>query len=88
MASLFAISRTLWGRPVRHADHCRRKTGIVLPQSDVRDENGMEPIDGLFSSPEKAAASTPNGYTYTNDKTLGEAEMELDESTSPCAHLL
>lgn len=50
-----------------------RKTGVWLPESNVRDENGMEPIDGIFSSPEKPGP-TP---------TQGEVEMELDSGAMP-----
>ncbi|KAK4187580.1 putative centromere protein [Podospora australis] len=30
-----------------------RKTGVTVPDSGVRDEHGMEPIENLFSSPRK-----------------------------------
>lgn len=39
-----------------------RKTGITLKDSGVRDEHGLEPIDGIFSSPEKAVPQR-NGVT-------------------------
>ncbi|KAI7374278.1 hypothetical protein KC336_g20248, partial [Hortaea werneckii] len=28
-----------------------RKTGITLPDKGVRDEHGLEPVSGIFSSP-------------------------------------
>ncbi|TKA46318.1 hypothetical protein B0A49_13774, partial [Cryomyces minteri] len=31
-----------------------RKTGITLKDTGVRDEHGIEPIDGIFSSPAKS----------------------------------
>ncbi|KAK4101800.1 hypothetical protein N658DRAFT_495735 [Parathielavia hyrcaniae] len=31
-----------------------RKTGVTVPDSGVRDEHGMEPIENLFSSPAKS----------------------------------
>ncbi|KAK4458680.1 putative centromere protein [Cladorrhinum samala] len=30
-----------------------RKTGVTIPDSGIRDENGMEPLENLFSSPKK-----------------------------------
>ncbi|KAF9877686.1 hsp70-like protein [Colletotrichum karsti] len=50
-----------------------RKTGIELPDTGVRDEHGMQPIEGLFSSPEKDNGSA--------DETTGEQDMELDSDT-------
>ncbi|KAI8161247.1 Inner kinetochore subunit cnp3 [Colletotrichum sp. SAR 10_70] len=50
-----------------------RKTGIELPDTGVRDEHGMQPIDGLFSSPEKDNGSP--------DESTGEQDMELDSDT-------
>ncbi|KAL0941057.1 cupin domain-containing protein [Colletotrichum truncatum] len=52
-----------------------RKTGIELPDTGVRDEHGMQPIDGLFSSPEK------DGGSPGDDATRGEQDMELDSDT-------
>ncbi|KAL2265140.1 hypothetical protein VTJ83DRAFT_6240 [Remersonia thermophila] len=31
-----------------------RKTGVTVPDSGLRDEHGMEPLDNLFSSPSKS----------------------------------
>ena len=42
----------------------------------MRDEHGFEPMDELFSSPEKAAANT-NG---DNDYTVTEDTMDVVES--------
>ncbi|KAF6834969.1 cupin domain protein [Colletotrichum plurivorum] len=52
-----------------------RKTGIELPDTGIRDEHGMQPIDGLFSSPEK------DGGSPDNDATRGEQDMELDSES-------
>ena len=41
------------------------KTGVTLRETGVRDEHGMEPLDAIFSSPEKS------------DGTDGEADMDL-----------
>lgn len=35
-----------------------RKTGLTVPDTGIRDEMGMEPIDDLFSSPEKTIVMT------------------------------
>lgn len=32
---------------------CNSKTGLTVPDSGIRDEDGLEPMDHLFSSPEK-----------------------------------
>lgn len=45
----------------------RRKTGVTLKDTGVRDEYGMQPIDDIFSSPEKGG----------NDSDDGEADMDL-----------
>ena len=36
-----------------------RKTGLTVADSGVRDEHGLEPMDNLFSSPEKPQAPPP-----------------------------
>lgn len=36
-----------------------RKTGLTVPDTGIRDEMGMEPIDDLFSSPEKTIVMAP-----------------------------
>ncbi|OHE99199.1 cupin [Colletotrichum orchidophilum] len=51
-----------------------RKTGIELPDTGVRDEHGMQPIDGLFSSPEKDNRSASDD---------GEEDMELESESGP-----
>lgn len=45
----------------------RRKTGVTLKDTGIRDEYGMQPIDDIFSSPEKGG----------NDSDDGEADMDL-----------
>jgi len=56
-----------------------RKTGITLEDRGVRDEHGLEPISGIFSSPEK---SPPKRASNRSGDTLTESEsMEL---TSTC----
>ncbi|TIC97069.1 Centromere protein 3 [Colletotrichum higginsianum] len=54
-----------------------RKTGIELPDTGARDEHGMQPIDGLFSSPEKDNGSP------SDEMTRGEQDMELESESGP-----
>lgn len=49
-----------------------RATGIQLRDLGPRDEHGMEPIDNLFSSPEKSPPK-PNGVLHPS------TVMEQDE---------
>ncbi|RKF58442.1 putative cupin domain-containing protein [Golovinomyces cichoracearum] len=59
-----------------------RKTGLTLPELGERDEHGLEPMDHLFSSPEKP--STKASISRKNDTTLSDEEdMELGESSIP-----
>lgn len=48
-----------------------RKTGIQLADTGMRDEHGLEPISGIFSSP----------YEQNGDKTLTSEDMDLQNST-------
>ncbi|KAI1005497.1 hypothetical protein K3495_g2724 [Podosphaera aphanis] len=60
-----------------------RHTGLTLPQLGDRDENGLEPMDHLFSSPEKPESSGLNG-ARRKDTTLSEEEdMDMVESIIP-----
>ncbi|KAK7980720.1 Choline transport protein [Apiospora arundinis] len=60
-----------------------RKTGVTLVDTGERDEYGMEPVDNLFSSPEKETAKRTNGAS--NDQSEGESDeeqsMELDDES-------
>ncbi|POS84538.1 hypothetical protein EPUL_003384 [Erysiphe pulchra] len=59
-----------------------RKTGLTLPELGERDEHGLEPMDHLFSSPEKP--NLKNFIVKKNDATLSDEEdMELGESSTP-----
>ncbi|KAJ5038937.1 uncharacterized protein L3040_006612 [Drepanopeziza brunnea f. sp. 'multigermtubi'] len=63
-----------------------RKTGIEVPDTGIRDENGLEPMDHLFSSPEKekeATARKANGARNMNATISSEEDMDVDESTIP-----
>lgn len=61
-----------------------RKTGITVPDKGIRDENGLETMDGLFSSPEKPKAKSVqrvNGMSKNGNATISEEEdMDVDES--------
>ncbi len=50
-----------------------RKTGAILKDTGIRDEFGLEPIDGIFSSPEKSPLKRngiPHDSTVTADETM------------------
>lgn len=57
-----------------HVIDFRRKTGITLADRGVYDEHGLEPISGIFSSPEKSPPK--RGGTVTASE-----YMEIQEST-------
>jgi centromere protein C len=61
-----------------------RKTGITLPDTGIRDENGLEPMDGLFSSPEKPknrSAQKVNGARKNANATISnEEDMDVGDS--------
>lgn len=52
----------------------RRKTGITLADRGIYDEHGLEPISGIFSSPEKSPPK--RGGTITASES-----MDMQEST-------
>ncbi|KAK4550672.1 hypothetical protein LTR36_000251 [Oleoguttula mirabilis] len=52
-----------------------RKTGITLPDKGIRDEYGMEPVSGIFSSPVSPQR--------TADRTLTSDDMHLQDSSAP-----
>jgi hypothetical protein len=62
-----------------------RKTGIEVPDTGIRDENGLEPMDHLFSSPEKEREATARkaiGARNMNATISSEEDMDVDESRS------
>ncbi|KAI9726224.1 MAG: hypothetical protein M1834_009394 [Cirrosporium novae-zelandiae] len=61
--------------------HVGRRTGITLKDDGVRDEYGLQPVDGLFSSPEKSPDRI-NG-TRLNATISSEEDMDVDQSTAP-----
>ncbi|TVY38366.1 Inner kinetochore subunit [Lachnellula subtilissima] len=64
-----------------------RKTGLTLPDKGIRDENGFEPIDDLFSSPAKPLNGRPNKVNSVqknaNRTISSEEDMDVGESTIP-----
>ncbi|KAG0647799.1 Constitutive centromere-associated network cnp3 [Hyphodiscus hymeniophilus] len=62
-----------------------KKTGLTLPDTGIRDENGLEPMDHVFSSPAKSVArsSRTNGIHTNGDATISSDDMEMGESTVP-----
>ncbi|MCJ1288102.1 hypothetical protein MMC26_007457 [Xylographa opegraphella] len=58
-----------------------RKTGITLKDTGIRDEHGLEPIDGIFSSPEKSPVKH-NGPGHEST-IVEEEDMDIGESTVP-----
>jgi centromere protein C len=65
-----------------------RKTGLTIPDSGIRDEHGMEPLDAVFSSPDKpkpakkALADEDEEVDESEDNDTGEA-MDITTSMSP-----
>ncbi|KAH0551706.1 hypothetical protein GP486_007078, partial [Trichoglossum hirsutum] len=62
-----------------------RRTGVTLKDTGVRDEHGLEPIEGIFSSPAKSPGKSParsNGPARNSTITT-EEEMEIGNSTVP-----
>lgn len=61
-----------------------RRTGLVLKDTGVRDEHGLEPVSGIFSSPEPSPErqSPQRNNANGNDIALGSSDMVLQESTS------
>ncbi|TVY91351.1 Inner kinetochore subunit [Lachnellula willkommii] len=64
-----------------------RKTGLMLPDKGIRDENGFEPMDDLFSSPAKPLNGRPNNGNSVQKNANGtissEEDMDVGESTIP-----
>ncbi|KAK0796634.1 mitotic fidelity of chromosome transmission-related protein [Friedmanniomyces endolithicus] len=56
-----------------------RKTGVTLPDKGIRDENGMEPMAGIFDSPVKSPQRN-------SDRTLASSDMNVQESSAPEVH--
>ncbi|KAF2878435.1 kinetochore CENP-C fungal-like protein [Massariosphaeria phaeospora] len=59
-----------------------RKTGITLEDRGLRDEHGLEPISGIFSSPEKSPPKRPASRRTGGTETESES-MEIQDSSIP-----
>ncbi|KUI67435.1 Centromere protein 3 [Cytospora mali] len=59
-----------------------RKTGVSLKDTGVRDEHGMQPLDDVFSSPDK---DSQDGVEYDDEEEedSDEEPMDIDETTGP-----
>ncbi|TVY82382.1 Inner kinetochore subunit [Lachnellula suecica] len=63
-----------------------RHTGITIPDTGIRDENGLEPMDALFSSPAKPKGRPKKVYSAkknANTTISSEEDMDVGESTIP-----
>ncbi|ROW04264.1 hypothetical protein VSDG_01131 [Cytospora chrysosperma] len=61
-----------------------RKTGVSLKDTGVRDEHGMQPLDDVFSSPDKESQNGVGDYDDDEDEEESEEEpMDIDETTGP-----
>lgn len=56
-------------------DSAISKTGIVLKDSGARDEHGMQPLDDVFSSPDKESRNGADDLDEDSD----EEPMDIDE---------
>ncbi|KAM3423212.1 hypothetical protein BST61_g662 [Cercospora zeina] len=52
-----------------------RKTGITLQDTGIRDEHGLEPVSGIFSSPTSAE--------HNGSRTLTSEGMDVQDSSAP-----
>lgn len=55
------------------------KTGVVLKDSGLRDEHGMQPLDDIFSSPDKESHNGADEEDY-EEESDEEEPMDIDES--------
>ncbi|KAF2092932.1 hypothetical protein NA57DRAFT_81866 [Rhizodiscina lignyota] len=56
-----------------------RKTGITVKDTGRRDEHGFEPLDAIFSSPEKS----PPKRSIQNIQQISSESMEVAQSSAP-----
>lgn len=59
-----------------------RKTGITLPDRGVYDEHGLEPVSGIFSSPEKSPPKRSGTVTASESMEIQES-MLLENQQPP-----
>ncbi|ROV97692.1 hypothetical protein VMCG_07380 [Cytospora schulzeri] len=60
-----------------------RKTGVSLKDTGVRDEHGMQPLDDVFSSPDKDSQNGVGEYDDEEEEESDEEPMDIDETTGP-----
>lgn len=60
----------------RGSNTVHRKTGITLEDTGERDEYGMEPLENLFSSPEKDTNGRAPPPIFSDEE---EEDMEIDD---------
>lgn len=58
------------------------KTGVYLKDTGARDEHGMQPLDDIFSSPDK---DSRNGADESEDES-DEEPMDIDEGKPDRKH--
>jgi centromere protein C len=56
-----------------------RATGVSLPEGGPLDEHGMQPIDDIFSSPQKTPGRGDDGGNDDDDSS-GSEEMDIESS--------
>lgn len=61
-----------------------RKTGVTLRDTGARDEHGMQPLEDIFSSPEKTARITTHDATDDYSDDSSGQEMDIENSMGPC----
>ncbi|KAI0874208.1 Mif2/CENP-C like-domain-containing protein [Hypoxylon argillaceum] len=59
-----------------------RKTGITIPESGRRDENGFEDLENLFSSPDRELQGETSGRNAAmSEEEPDEQDMEIDDGS-------
>lgn len=76
----FEVQEEISHRAVLTRLFAARKTGVFLKDTGARDEHGMQPLDDIFSSPEK---ESQNGAEDDEDEESDEEPMDIDESEHP-----
>lgn len=61
------------------SDCTTRKTGITLEDKGLRDEYGLEPISGIFSSPQKSPPKRP-AVDASGETVIESESMDIQES--------
>ncbi|QSZ34113.1 hypothetical protein DSL72_005701 [Monilinia vaccinii-corymbosi] len=56
-----------------------RKTGVELPDTGIRDANGLEPMDDLFSPDKSESVKTSRSANGPRRDTLGDATISSEE---------